>query len=163
MNRKTWMIGAIAAALLPLAALAQGDAPNGMMPHFRGMHGGDSALLAGVTLTSDQQTQITALHQAARTQTKPLMQQLHSLQGQMRDLMLAPGAVNTAQATTLQQQISALHAQLDEQRLNTELQVRAVLTPAQLAQAASTGAQMKALHQQMRSLMGAHTDSEPAQ
>jgi Spy/CpxP family protein refolding chaperone len=164
MNRKTWTIGAICAALLPLAALAQGDAPNGFAPHFRGHGGGDGALLAGVTLTTDQQTQITQIHQAAHAQVKPVMQQLHTIQGQIRDLMLATGDVNTSQLTALQQQASTLRSQLDEQRLNTELQVRAVLTPAQLAAAASTGAQMKALHQQMHSLMGgASTQSAPAQ
>jgi Spy/CpxP family protein refolding chaperone len=162
MNRKTWTIGAICAALLPLAALAQGDAPNGF-GHFRG-HGGDAALLAGVTLTTDQQTQISQIHQTARAQVKPVMQQLHTIQGQIRDALLASGDVNTSQLTALQAQASQLRSQLDEQRLNTELQVRAVLTPAQLATAASTGAQLKALHQQMHSLMGgASTASTPAQ
>jgi periplasmic protein CpxP/Spy len=165
MNRKTWIIGALCAALLPLAAVAQpGDAPDGMPMHFHGgMRGPDSALLQGVTLTSAQQAQIASIHQTNWAAAKPIMQQLRATETQIHDLLLAAGSVNTTQLTALQQTASSLHAQLDAQRLNTMLQVRAVLTSAQLAQAASTHAQMQALHDQMHSLMQSGTESSTAQ
>jgi Spy/CpxP family protein refolding chaperone len=153
MNGKKWIIGAICAAALPLAALAQGHSgADGMGGHFHGMHSPDAQLLQGVTLSDAQQTQIQQIHQAGWAQAKPLMQQLHSTESQIRDLFLAPGAVDTAKLTTLRQQASSLHQQLDDMRLNAMLQVRAALTPAQIAQAASNRTQMESLHQQMRNL-----------
>ena len=167
MTRKTWMVGALCAALLPLAAMAQADGPSApadMPAHFHGMHGGhDSALLQGVTLTDTQRTQIQTIHQAGWAAAKPLMQQLRATEEQITAALLASGNVNSSQLAALQSTASALHAQLDQQRLSTELQVRALLTSAQVAQAASTRAQMQSLHQQMHSLMHAGAESSTAQ
>jgi Spy/CpxP family protein refolding chaperone len=158
MTRKTWMVGALCAALLPLAAVAQpGDGPR-----FHG-HGPDSALLEGVTLTDAQQTQIQSIHQASWATAKPLMQQLRATEQQITAALLASGSVNSSQLATLQSTASSLHAQLDQQRLSTELQVRAVLTSAQIAQAASTHAQIESLHEQMHSLTHAGAQSSTAQ
>lgn len=161
MTRKNWMVGALCAALLPLAALAGDGAMSG---HFHaGMRGGDAALLSGVTLSAAQQTQIEQLHQAAWAQAKPLMQQLHSLHSQKEALLFAAGSVNTASLTALHQQESALRTQLEDLRLNTTLQVRSVLTADQLATAAATHAQMESLHQQMHSLTHPGAASSTAQ
>src|SRR6202035_2995535 len=67
MNGKSWMIGAICAALLPIAASAQiGDnTPDGIPAHFRGAFRGlDATLLSGVALTEAQQPQVQQLRQA---------------------------------------------------------------------------------------------------
>ena len=160
MTRKAWMVGALCAALLPLAAVAQPDGG----PHFHGMHGGpDSALLQGVTLTDTQKTQIQSIHQTNWATAKPLMQQLHATEEQIEAALLASGNVDTASVTALQATATSLHAQLDQLRLATELQVRNVLTSAQIATAASTHAQMESLHQQMHSLMrsGVESSSQP--
>ena len=77
--------------------------------------------------------------------------------------MLASGSVNSSQLAALQSTASSIHAQLDQQRLSTELQVRAVLTSAQVAQAATNHAQMESLHQQMHSLMHAGAQSSTEQ
>ena len=164
MTRKTWMVGALCAALLPLAALAQpGDGPDGMPMHFHGGHGPDSALLQGVTLTDAQRTQIQTIHQTNWATAKPLMEQLHATEEQITTALLASGSVNTAQLTTLESTASSLRSQLDQQRLNNELHVRAVLTSAQLAQAATTHVQVEALHEQMHSLMHAGAQNPTAQ
>jgi Spy/CpxP family protein refolding chaperone len=145
------MVGALCAALLPLAALAQpGDGPM----HFHGGHG-DSALLEGVTLTDTQRSQIETIHQTNWAAAKPLMQQLRATEEQITAALLASGSVNSSQLAALQSTASSLHAQLDQQRLSTEIQVRALLTSAQVAQAASTHTQMQSLHEQMHSLMHA--------
>ena len=163
MTRKTWMVGALCAALLPLAALAQpGDAPEGMM-HFHGGHGPDSALLGGVTLTDTQRTQIQTIHQTNWAAAKPLMQQLRATEEQITEALLASGSVNSSQLAALQSTASSLKAQLDQQRLSTELQIRAVLTSTQIAQAAATRSQMESLHQQMHSLMHAGAQSSTEQ
>src|ERR1700722_14992903 len=117
MNAKTWMIGAACAALLPLAALAQNDRMDGMPGHGHGMgmHGADSEILAGISLTDAQKTQIQSIRQAGWAAARPVMQQLHATDEQIRDLLLTPGAVNTAQLTSLRQQQSTLRGQLDDQ------------------------------------------------
>jgi Spy/CpxP family protein refolding chaperone len=154
------MVGALCAALLPLAALAQpGDGPM----HFHGGHGPDSALLQGVTLTETQQSQIQTIHQTNWATAKPLMQQLRATEEQITAALLASGSVNSSQLAALQSTASSLHAQLDQLRLSTELQVRGVLTSAQVAQAASTHAQVESLHQQMHSLMHSGAESSTAQ
>jgi Spy/CpxP family protein refolding chaperone len=166
MNGKTWLAGAICAALLPLAALAQiGDnASDGLPSHFRGaFRGPDATLLSGVTLTDAQQTQIQQIRQAAHAQLKPLVQQLRAVEGQIHTTLLAPGAVNGAALTTLQGQASALRTQLDQARLNTTLQIRNLLTPQQLATAATTVSQLKSLREQARSLMHPAPDGTAAQ
>jgi len=166
MKGKTWMVGALCAALLPLAAVAQiGDnAAEGIPGHFRGaFRGPDAALLSGVTLTEAQQTQIQQIRQAARAQIKPVVQQLRAVEAQIHTALLTPGAVNGAALTGLQGQASALRTQLDQARLNTLLQVRNVLTAEQLATAASTVTQLKSLRDQARSLMHPTQDSTTPQ
>jgi Spy/CpxP family protein refolding chaperone len=166
MNGKSWMIGAICAALLPIAASAQvGDnTPDGTPAHFRGaFRGPDATLLSGVTLTEAQQTQVQQLRQAEHAQIKPIMQQLRAVEGQLHTTLLAPGTVNSAALTALQGQVSALRTQLDQARLNTTIQIRNVLTPAQLATAASTVSQLKSLREQARSLMHPGQDGTAAQ
>jgi Spy/CpxP family protein refolding chaperone len=160
MNGKTWMIGAICAALLPLAALAQGDGPA----RFRGGFGGEAALLKGVNLSAEQQTAIQTIRQNARTQNKPVMQQLRSVEEQIHSALLASGSVNMSALTALQTQASQLRSQLESARLAARVAVRNTLTSEQLATAAATDAQLHALHQQERSLMHpAATDSTTAQ
>jgi Spy/CpxP family protein refolding chaperone len=161
MNGRTWMIGALCAVALPLAALAQvGEGPS----HFRGnFRGAESALLSGVTLSGDQQTAIKTIHQNARAANKPVFEQLRAIETQIHTALLAPGSVNTSALNSLQAQASALRTQLDAARLATEVQVRNILTPDQLATAAATGAQLKALHQQMRELTHPTTDSTTVQ
>jgi Spy/CpxP family protein refolding chaperone len=161
-NRKAWMIGAACAALLPLAAMAQpGEGQGG---HFRdAAHSPAAELLQGVTLSDAQQAQIAQIRQTAWAAAKPMMQQMRATGSQIRDLMFAAGAVDTAKLTALRQQQSQLRQQLDDQRMNVELQIRATLTSTQLAQAASTHAQVEALHQQMHSLVHAGAASTTAQ
>ena len=161
MNRKTWMVGALYATLLPLAALAQPDGAPEM--HFHGGHGPDSALLQGVTLTDTQRSQIETIHETNWATAKPLMQQLHATEEQITAALLASGSVNSSQLAALQSTASSLRAQLDQQRLSTELQVRALLSSTQLAQAAATHTQIESLHQQMHSLMHAGAQSSTEQ
>lgn len=158
-NRKI-LIAALCAAIVPLAAVA---APDGAGRHHHGGHGA-FGFLEGVTLTPEQKTQIHEIVQASWTSAKPLAQQLHADQKQISDLLAGGGAVNAAQLTPIQQQASQVRQQLDSQRLATALQVRALLTPAQLAQSAQTHQQLESLHQQERAVFkAAHPDAAPAQ
>jgi Spy/CpxP family protein refolding chaperone len=166
MKGRNWAVGALFAALLPLAAVAQvgGSASDGIPGHFRGaFRGPDAALLSGVNLTEAQQTQIQQIRQTARAQIKPVAQQLRAIEAQIHASLLAPGPVNSTTLTGLQGQASALRTQLDQARTNTLLQVRNVLTAEQLATAASTATQLKSLREQARSLMHPSQDSTTQQ
>ncbi|HEV2677671.1 MAG TPA: periplasmic heavy metal sensor [Aliidongia sp.] len=158
-NRKI-LAAALCAALIPFAALA---APDGPGRHHHGGHG-TFGFLEGVTLTPEQKAQVHEIIQASWTQSKPLAQQLRADHKQIADLLAGAGAVTAAQLTPIQQQAGQLQQQLDSQRLATALQVRALLTPTQLAQSAQTHQQLENLHQQERAVYKtAHPDAPPAQ
>ena len=156
---KKTLIAAVCLAAVPLAALA---APGGHGGHGGGHRGGFS-FLEGVTLTADQQTQIHQIVQASWGTAKPLAQQLRADHKQIGDLMASTGAVTQAQLTTIQTQADQIRQQLESQRLATALQVRALLTPAQLAQSAQAHAQLASLHEQERAVFQASHPGAPAQ
>ncbi|GGF25599.1 hypothetical protein GCM10011611_34600 [Aliidongia dinghuensis] len=163
MFSKKILIAALSAAIIPLAAMAAPEGPG--WHHHGGRDGhGPFSFLEGVTLTQEQKTQIHQIIETSWTQAKPLMQQLHADRKQIDDLLAGTGTVTEAQLTTIQQQESQLQQQLASQRLATALQVRALLTPAQLAQSAQTHQQLESLHQQERAIFeSAHPDATAPQ
>ncbi len=151
MLKKMLLAGVVGGSLM--VAGAQAQEMHGGMHH--GGPGGDGYLgfLQGVTLTSAQQTQMHTIMHTNWQQLKPQMQQLHSLRHQINDALASTSTVNAGQLTSLQQQVATLQAQLDQSRLGTALQVRAMLTPNQLGQSSTVHAQLAALHQQERNVM----------
>jgi Spy/CpxP family protein refolding chaperone len=136
---------------VPVAASAE--------PHGHGFGGGPMPmammmLLRHVNLTADQQTQVHQLMDANFAQAAPLMKQLHAIHDQIADKLLGPGTVTATDLAPMQQQASQIHQELDQQMLATALKIRAVLTPAQLAQAADLHAKFKDLRAQMEALIG---------
>lgn len=152
---KKTLIAALCVAAIPVVALA---APGGHGGHHG--HRGGFSFLEGVTLTADQKTQVHQIMQASWSTAKPLMQQLRADHKQIDDLLAGTGSVTSAQLTAIQTQADQLRTQLESQHLATALQVRALLTPAQLAQSAQTHAQLESLHQQERAVFqAAHPDA----
>jgi hypothetical protein len=76
------------------------------------------------------------------------------LLAQISDQLASTASVSATQLTGLQQQAEQFGAQIEAQRLATALQIRALLTPDQLAQSAQVHQQLAALHAQMRSVVG---------
>jgi len=155
---KKTLIAALCVAAVPLAALA---APGEHGGHHG--HRGGFSFLEGVTLTPEQKTQVHEIIQASWSTAKPLAQQLRADHKQIGDLLASGGAVTQAQLTTIQTQADQIRQQLESQRLATALQVRALLTPAQLAQSAQTHAQLESLHQQERAVFQAAHPNATAQ
>jgi Spy/CpxP family protein refolding chaperone len=143
------------AALISVSAMAQDAGPGGAggFEHHHGGMGHGLGFLRGVTLTDAQQAQLHEITHANWTQIKPVMKQLRAIHGQIIDQLAGAGAVNAAQLGSLQQQASQLRSQIDAQNLNMAIQVRGILTPTQIAQAAQLHQQLGALHDQERSLM----------
>jgi Spy/CpxP family protein refolding chaperone len=156
------IVAALFAASLPFAAATSALAgPGGHEFHYDGGFG----FLHGVTLTVEQKAQVHQLIQASWEQSKPVAQQLRAIRKSIVDQLASTGAIDTAKITGLQQQAAQLSDQLQAQRLNAALQVRALLTPAQLAEAAQVHQQLAALHEQEATLLKRnHNDgTEPQQ
>ena len=147
---KTIMRAGVVAGLLAAGAVqAQGmhGGPHGAMGH------GYLGFLQGVTLTDAQQSRMHDITHASWQQLKPQMQQLHALREQIGTDLAGTAAVSAPQLVALQQQAQTLQNQLDQARLATAIQVRALLTPEQLSQSATVHAQLAALHQQEHAVL----------
>jgi Spy/CpxP family protein refolding chaperone len=147
--------------LVPVGAHAQGPPPG------RGGRPGEGhGLMLGVplhslNLTPDQQAQVKSILSTYRQSARPIMQQLRQAQGGLGDRLLAPGQLQAADMQGQLQQISQLRAQLLQLSAQATLDVRALLTPDQLATAAQTRAKMKDLRSQMHQLLGPPASDQP--
>jgi periplasmic protein CpxP/Spy len=144
------MAGLVLAAF-PATGLAQ-MRPGG---EFGGGMPGIKILLKAAQLTPDQRNQVHDIMRTTHQSVKPIQEQIRQLHEQLADKLAGSGAVQLSDLTPVQQQIDGLHSQIEQLRLKAALQVRALLTPDQLARVASKHQQMKALHEQMREVMGA--------
>jgi Spy/CpxP family protein refolding chaperone len=144
--------------VLMLVGSLQWAAPVMAQGHFRGHHMmGDGPgmmlplILKQLTLTDAQNTQIQGIMEDYRATVQPLFQQLKTLREGMADKFYASGDLTADDFTSQTQQTSLLQEQIKNAGLNAALNVRAVLTPDQLAQAAQIKSQMQALWAQMHS------------
>ena len=119
-----------------------GDGPGMMLP----------LLLSGANLTADQKTQVHQIMADHRSTFRDLFSQLRAAQEQMSGKLFSAEAVQESDLGSQIQQISALRNQLAQESLKVVLEIRGVLTPEQLAQAAQLKQQMDALRAQRRSL-----------
>ncbi len=121
-------------------------------PGGHGYHHGED-FLRGVSLTDTQRDQVRQIEQTGWSQAKSGFEQMRSVHEQIMARLLSPGAVSQADLAPLVQQEQALRAQMDERRLEAALQIRQVLTPQQLAEAAAKHQQIESLHEQEHQLM----------
>jgi len=154
----------IVAALLTLLAAVPGAAHD--------MGGGPATIATGgpmtmmmllhnANLTADQQNQIHTIMHNNRQQMKNLFEQLHSIDQQVAAKLLGSAAVTASDFTALEQQKSQIQQQIDQNMINTSLQIRALLTPAQLSAAAATNQQIEILHRQIEALLNPNAGNSP--
>lgn len=143
------LAGALATAVPAAAQPAGGGWQGG------GWHGGGGGMhiLRGLGLSDAQKAQVQQLVQASRAQTKPIAQQLRALHGQLATAVLTAGTT-AADLQPLVQQETQLRYQLETARYALFLQIRNVLTPAQLSQAAAIQQRLAALHDAERNVTG---------
>src|SRR5580658_9411746 len=103
---------------------------------------------SGETRTQAQFDQEHAVIQAHEAEVETLKQRMQALSDQISNILSGSGAVDTSVLSSLEQQRSDLQAQRDATNLDMLMQIRALLTPAQLADVARRHAQLSALHQQ---------------
>ena len=108
--------------------------------------------LQAAHLTADQQSHVNQIMQSNRSRTVALIEQLESIHEQIADRLLAPGTVTASDLAPLEDQAAQLDAQIQQQALNASVQIRAILTPDQVARMAQFHRKMSALQDQMRTL-----------
>jgi protein CpxP len=175
LKRKLGIILAVAALLMlpfvPRLVRAQmhGGGSCGMMGHGGGMgHGGMMGMsplplfLRAANLTSAQQAQIKQILHDNRTNLHTQFEQMHTAREALAAKLFSSGPVAASDLATETQQISQAQQQMLQNELNVALQVRAILTPAQLQKVAQVHQQFESLHQQMRALMGPPPSDAPA-
>jgi Spy/CpxP family protein refolding chaperone len=155
-TRGRGLAGLLAGVLLLAAvepALAQ---PPGRESSMRGGGRGDGELwlmIRAANLTPEQQTRVRAILSAHRASARPLIEQLRQAQQELGTKLLAPAPVQAADLQPQLQRIGQLRDQLAQDSASAALEVRAVLTPEQLARVAQTKDRIKQLREEMRQLM----------
>ena len=140
------------------AALAQspplGGGREGGMRWGAGRGEGELGLMIrAANLTPEQQTRVREILSAHRAAARPVVEQLRSAQAELGNKLLAPGAVQAPDLQPLLQRIGQLRDQLARDSATAALEVRAVLTPEQLARVAQTKERLSQLREEMRQLM----------
>ena len=141
--------------LLAAAGPALAQAP-GRESSMRGGGRGDGELwlmIRASNLTPEQQTRVRAILSAHRKSASPVVEQLRQAQQELGSKLLGPGSVQAADLQPQLQRISQLRDQLAQDSAAAALEVRAVLTPEQLAHVAQTKDRLKQLREEMRQLM----------
>ncbi len=158
-TRSQWTVvlaGMLAAGLWAGAAAAQ----QGGGFRWQGMGSGAGLsmslplLVKGVELTETQQAQVKQIVGAHQAQFRALLAQLRSARGQLGEKLYASGPLKADDVAPLVQQIGQLRGQLSQEALQVALEIRAVLTPEQLARAEQIQHKLKDLRAEMRSLLG---------
>ena len=153
----------LASACLTVAggglALAQsppslGGGRDGGLRGGPGRGEGELALMIRVAnLTPEQQTRVRGILSAHRASARPLVEQLRGAQAELGAKLLAPGPVQAADVQPMLQRIGQLRDQLAQGSATAALEVRAVLTPEQLARVAQTKERLSQLREEMRQLV----------
>lgn len=142
-----------------------GGAATAQRPDWPGRPGigrwdGDSRMMLGLLvhaagLSVTQQGQVQQIFASHRAQFQALRAQLRTAHEQVADKLYAGGSLSAGDFASQTQQISQLRDQLSQEALQTALEVRAVLTPEQLAKVSQTRQRLGELRAEMRSLLGA--------
>jgi Spy/CpxP family protein refolding chaperone len=113
-------------------------------------------LLYKVGLTDAQKTQIRDILASHHTALRSWRSQLQANREQLIDLLLGKNPVtpDDPQLQALAQTANDLHGKIAQEWLQAMVEVRAVLTPDQLARAAQLKDQLRALRHEMHALMG---------
>lgn len=129
-----------------------------------GMMGGMSPLpifLRVADLTPAQQAQVNKILLDNRASVHGQFEQMHTAREAIAARLFSTGPLTASDLSAQTRQIAQAQQQMLQDELNMALQVRAVLTPAQLKKVADLHAKFENLHQQMRALMGPRPGDGP--
>jgi len=167
-RRRIWAVSWTVAALVAVGATgflaANADMPGaagGHWGHGRGDRLGFELYLRQLDLNETQRGQIKSILEQQRSASAPLFKQLQSEKANLSGLFFTPGALQASDLSAEVQKLAGIQQQLLEQRIQTAVAIRNVLTPGQLAHAAQLKAQIDALHQQMHNLLAPPSSTTP--
>ncbi len=158
MSEMKTMLGRCAAwAAVVLAVLLSAGVEPAAAQGMRHGWGRDGALalpflVRAVNLTPEQDARVREILAARRTAARSTLEQLRQAQQELADRLTAPGEIQAADIQPQLQRIAQLREQLLQGSAQVALEVRAVLTPEQLARAAQVKARMQQLRGEMRQL-----------
>lgn len=137
------------------SALAQGAMGFGPRGDAQGVGDGLSLplLLRGANLTPDQQSKVRDVLSAHRGTIRSLTEQLRQAQDEVADKLFAAGPLQPADLQPSLQRITSLREQLLQESAKVAVEVRALLTADQVAQAAHVKDRLRALSTEMRQLL----------
>jgi Spy/CpxP family protein refolding chaperone len=110
-------------------------------------------LVRRANLTSQQQSQIHDILTASKAQEKQLRSQGAALHEQLADKILGTSTPTLADFSSLTQQMEQVHSQQIKLGLQAALQIRAVLTPAQVSHIAQMHQQLSNLNAQRSAVL----------
>ena len=152
----------VVGAMATTPALAQpprpaggGGMPSGSPPGHRGMPPPTDAmllpmLLRGANLTAEQHARVRAITSARQATLRSLLEQLRKAEDDLADRLFGGAASSEVHAAVAR--ISQLRDELLQESTRAALEVRAVLSPEQLARAAYVKDRMRALQAEMHDL-----------
>jgi Spy/CpxP family protein refolding chaperone len=156
------------AALLAIAigSGARAFAHGGM----GGLHGHDGfggpggamygRLLQALDLTADQKQKIHDIMKAHHEKFASLGAAARSAHEALADKLFSTGPLTASDLDGVVQQATRARSDLMHEGLAVAVEVRGVLTPAQIAKAAQIHGQMKSLRAQMQQLLGSNAEPE---
>ncbi|WP_228121032.1 Spy/CpxP family protein refolding chaperone [Gluconobacter cerevisiae] len=150
----------------PLLASAQAHHVSGwVQPSLGGPRGAPGHMMPpvppGVTLTADQKTKLKAIFEKAHQDERALRLEGRAIEEKIHDALSSVGDLDRATLTDLNGQENELKAKVSALHLETMEQLHDLLTPAQRQQGKETMTKLKALHEQMKALMGHPPEGEP--
>jgi Spy/CpxP family protein refolding chaperone len=110
-------------------------------------------VLRGANLTPEQESQVREILKAHRPASRAYWEQLRATQEEIADKLFAPGAVQTEDLAPQLQRIAQVRQQMLQESLKVSLEVRALLTPEQLAKASQLKDGLRALRKEERKLL----------
>ena len=112
------------------------------------LYGDKLGFTRGVALTDAQKEQMATLKAASARVDSVIQLKYAAVRDQIRDQLASTAAITLPQLAPLQQKASTLKSQHDAERLRLAIQIRALLTPAQLDRGADLHLQLAALAQE---------------
>jgi Spy/CpxP family protein refolding chaperone len=113
---------------------------------------GSRRLLRGAMLTEEQVAKIRELRRAQWAEEKEIQSKMKVVWEQLEDKFTSNGSINESELSALGAEGMRLQSQSELAKLRVGLQIRALLTPAQLARVAQAHQKMKSLEAQERAI-----------
>ncbi|MFN8544805.1 MAG: periplasmic heavy metal sensor [Candidatus Binatia bacterium] len=155
---KVLLMTAFAVGLTASALHAQPHMRGGPMGGPPGM-GPDAGMLFPMILdkldlTADQEARVRAILETHRPTLQGLFPRLRAAQESLATRLFQAAALAPEDLTADVDQLNQTKAQVVQEGIRTALEIRGILTPAQLAKAAEIHGRLQALHEEMRQILG---------